>query len=398
MGFVGDLLGMGSDRGSNFRAAGADVLKPVDLNELTGARDTTRGGLERQNTYINALLAQNGIANQGNVFTQQQALANQLQGVANGTGPNPALQQFQNATAQNVANQAAMMAGQRGSGANAGLLARQIAQQGAGIQQQAVGQGALLQAQQQLAGMNALQQQQGMMGNLAGQQIGQQSAALNAYNQAAENNQSNLFNALGQYNNANVSMQSNMNTANAGLANTTAQGQQGLLGGVMNGAGAAVGSLLGLARGGQVPRGYAVGDLVMPMAPAPHFDYSASTDEPANMPASSFGKFWKGMNAAPASDAADQPLFNLAGNNNPGALALQSGLGSGLSKAFGMNQGSMVPGKAETMGDNLKNDKVPAMLSPGEIVVPRSVVNSQDPVRSSAQFVAAVLAKHGRLK
>src|ERR1700679_261280 len=77
-----------------------------------------------------ALQGQNGLGNQSQVYGQ-------LQGVANGTGPNPAQAQLAQATGANTANQAALMAGQRGSAANVGLLARQAAQQGAANQQAA---------------------------------------------------------------------------------------------------------------------------------------------------------------------------------------------------------------------------------------------------------------------
>lgn len=43
-------------------------------------------------------------------------------------------------------------------------------------------------------------------------------------------------------------------------------------------------------------------------------------------------------------------------------------------------------------GDSPKNDVVPAMLSPGEIVLPRSVTQSGNPVQHAAEFVAALQA------
>ena len=41
---------------------------------------------------------------------------------------------------------------------------------------------------------------------------------------------------------------------------------------------------------------------------------------------------------------------------------------------FAFAKGGVVPGMASVAGDSLKNDKVPAMLSPGELVIPRSAV------------------------
>jgi hypothetical protein len=326
MSFVGGLLGFGGG-GGNFRADSAPILQGVTSGEVGQAYNQSQSGLNQQQQFLNALAMQNGIGNQANVFNQERGLANQLQGVANGTGPNPALQQLQNTTGQNVANQAALMAGQRGSGANAGLLARQIAQQGAGIQQQAAGQGAALQAQQQLNALAQLQQQQGMMGNLAGQQISQQGGALQGLNQFGQNEQAQLLNALAQFNNANVSNVSQKNAANAGIQSQVEKGQSGLLGGVLGG----VGSALGLAKGGEVP-------------------------------------------------------------------GVTSRAGRHLMSKGGPIENHMVPGKAEVKGDSLKNDKVPAVLSPGEVVIPRSVMQSDDPVKNSAKFVQAVMAKKGKPK
>jgi hypothetical protein len=48
--------------------------------------------------------------------------------------------------------------------------------------------------------------------------------------------------------------------------------------------------------------------------------------------------------------------------------------------------GGHVPGQAEVEGDSLANDKVPAMLSPGEVVVPRTVIG-HGPV-AAAYFVS----------
>lgn len=52
------------------------------------------------------------------------------------------------------------------------------------------------------------------------------------------------------------------------------------------------------------------------------------------------------------------------------------------------SKGGAVPGKAQVFGDDEKNDTVPAMLSPGEIVVPRSMSNDPDAAASFARAVA----------
>lgn len=55
-------------------------------------------------------------------------------------------------------------------------------------------------------------------------------------------------------------------------------------------------------------------------------------------------------------------------------------------------EGGMVNGHPEVQGDSPRNDTVPAMLSPGEVVVPRSIASNPDAVK---QFVAHLM-KQGR--
>lgn len=231
MGFVGDMFN--SSKGAGFGAEGAN---PEQLNTAYGQ---TQSGIAQQQNFINAIAGQNGLGNQASVFNQQQGLANQLQGVANGTGPNPALAQLNQTTGQNVANQAALMAGQRGSNANTGLIARQAAQQGGALQQQAAGQGATLQAQQQLAAMQQLQNQQASMGNLANTQVNQQQAGLSALNDQSLRQQQNL-----------LGMQANINNANANIAGANQGAQSNMLGNVMGGAGSAMQMFGGKSGGG----------------------------------------------------------------------------------------------------------------------------------------------------
>ncbi len=244
------------------------------------------GGLTNALQYAGGVGTQNNAVNNlGNVFNSQGSTLGQLQGIANGTGPNPAQAMLAQQTGQNVSNQAALMAGQRGAGANVGLMARQAAQQGAATQQQAVGQGATMQAQQSLGALGQMgTQQQGMAntaataGGLGTTQVGQQISGLgqlsaqgqamlgsaqytagqyagqtntnvaqpitvgNQYAQAANQNQANALGAAGNLNTAGVGMQSNINTANAGMASTQIANQPSNLGTIASGA-AALGTL-----------------------------------------------------------------------------------------------------------------------------------------------------------
>lgn len=263
MGAVSGLIGTAGGFGGSGVSAPelAHISNPVTSAQLKDQYGNAVTGLQQQQDFLKAIQAQNGLQNQSNVY-------NQLQGVANGTGPNPALAQLQQATGTNVANQAALMAGQRGAGQNAGLIARQAAQQGANIQQQAAGQAATMQAQQSL---NALNQ----MGNLATNQAGQEANATNAYSNSAQGEQGQLLNGYGNYNNAMVGSQTGVNAANAGIIAQSAKSQTGIFGGI--------GAGMAMAQGGMVPEYADGGNIQVLPSNAP------ATAAPG--PQSSFGKF-----------------------------------------------------------------------------------------------------------
>lgn len=342
MGAIGGLLGLGGGaggtsfsgpQGTNINAN--QIASPVTQQILNTGYAGQQGALASQQGLLQALQAQNGLGNQSNVY-------NQLQGVAAGTGPNPAQAMLNQATGQNVANQAALMAGQRGASSNVGLLARQAAQQGAGIQQQAVGQGATLQANQAL---NAL----GQAGNIANTQASNQIGATNANTQAQQNAFNNELNAQLQTNatnagiqnasnTANVGMQSSQNTANASMANTQMQGTQAGIGGLGNIGATALGILK--AKGGEIT---------------------------ASGPQSSLGQY-------------------LAGNMAMGGATHDYRAGGNVA-AKSSSQ------KAVVSGNSYANDKIPAVLSEGEVVIPRNVMESKDPAMAAAKFVQSVLAK-----
>lgn len=311
-------------------------------NQLSNAYDQSQKTMGQQQQLYQQLQGQNGIQNQSQVYGQQQALASQLGQMAQGGGPNPALDQLNNSTGQNIASQASLMAGQRGAGANAGLIARQAAQQGGALQQQAAGQGAVLRSNQQLGAISALQNQQGMLGNLANSQVGQQQNALNALNSSAQGQQSLLTNTdLAKQQMANQQQIAGMNNQNAQKLQSNQQNYQ-TAGGIAKGIGSAITSAF--AEGGQV--GY-----------------------PAIMKENYKGRSSLGKH-----------LFAQGGT------------------VQNMKSGGHVPGKAKVSGarDSYANDTVDAVLSPGEIVLPRSVTQSSDPVAASAKFVAALKAKKGK--
>lgn len=84
----------------------------------------------------------------------------------------------------------------------------------------------------------------------------------------------------------------------------------------------------------------------------------------------------------------------------PGTAAAGAGAGGGAGAGVGAalgalaaSKGGEIPGKAKVEGDSPKNDTVPAILSPGEIVLPRSV--SKDP-EAAKKFVEAIRQKNAK--
>lgn len=410
MSFIGTTLGIGSQAnnpsqgasGVNYQAQSTDLAAPSTADQASQLYGQAQTGIGQQQSFLDALKAQNGVQNQSSVY-------NQLQGVTNGTGPNPAQAMLNQQTGQNVANQGALMASQRGSGSNPALLARQAAQQGAATQQQAIGQGASLQAQQSL---NALGQQAG----IANTQVANQAGATTGLNQTTQNEQQNVLNGIQGQNNANVAMQSNINSANAGIANTVAQGQQATTGGIMSGIGSAIsgsGSPLGslLAKGGKVSKPKALmadGGIPSVSMPQMQQDLSAGlqaapaspSSAPSTGPSSNAGQSLAGYNnnnqnagqpqtqAAPSgASSGAQGLYNgwssLVGSlgssksgsgggggssspmsSSPIGGLLASGAGGGGGAAGGIS--SLLP----LLAMAAKGGKVPALVSPGERYLP----------------------------
>lgn len=370
MGFVKGLLG--GSTGAGFKAVGAD---PAQMHT---AYNQTQDSIAKQNAFVQALQAQNGIGNQSDVFNQQQQLSAQLQGVINGTGPNPAQAQLAQSTGQNVSNQAAMMAGQRGASANTGLIARQAAQQGANTQQQAAGQAATLQAQQSLAAMGQLQQQQANMGNIAGQQVGQLQNANANLGQQSLQQQSNL-----------LGLQQNANSTNAQIAAQNQNSQSNLLGNLAGGIGTAIAGPLG---------GAVAGGLKNLFTPA----YKPPTD--AEMSGMAEGGEVK---AGPQSFTAKHILGIKMANGgkvpalvSPGERYLDpqevEKVAKGEKKP--MHAGEKIPGKPKVTGarNSYDNDTVSKQLDEGGIVIPRSITQSKNPEKAAHDFVSAILAKDGK--
>lgn len=344
------------------------MQSPVTNKQAQDAYTANQAALAQQQAFLQATQAQNGLGNQSQVY-------NQLQDVAAGQGPNPAQNMLNQATGANVANQAALMAGQRGSSANTGLIARQAGMQGANIQQQAAGQGATMQANQSL---NAL----GAAGQMANTQAGQQQAAVNANTGAQQNEQAQLLNSIAGVNSANVSNQAGINQANAGITQSRNQMIGNMVGGVAQGIGAAAGKG---AEGGFVK------DF-------PKMAEGGQAPQPSNY----LHQYFNPSPGMPPS--AVQPMMAEGGKVpalvSPGEKYLAPQQVQAVKQgASPMAEGTTIPGKPKVSGakNSYANDTVKKDLDEGGIVIPRSVTQSKNPDKKAEEFVLAVLAKHGHM-
>jgi len=368
---VSGLLGSPSGPGPQ----AAPIVSPVTKEQAQSSYEANQQALAQQQQFLQAVQAQNGLANQSNVF-------NQLQNVASGQGPNPAQAMLNQATGANVANQAALMAGQRGAGANVGLIGRQAAMQGAGIQQQAAGQGATMQANQSLGAL-------GQMGGIAGQQAAQLAGATSANTAAQQQEQQNLLNSIAGVNQAQVANQSSINAANA----QAQAAQMGMVGNVISGISGGVGAAMQKAEGGIIQK-YADGAMVQA---APQ---QAMPNTNSNYLVDYFNENPKSMAQIPA---AQQPTMAQGGKVpalvSPGEKYLPPAKVEAVKQgANPMAIGKTIPGKPKVGGavNSYTNDTVKANLDEGGIVIPRSVTQGKNPEKKAMDFVRAVLAKQGK--
>ncbi len=404
--------------------------------------------MKQQQDLLAALQGQGGVQNQSQVY-------NQMQQVAAGQGPNPAQAQLAQATGQNVANQAALMAGQRGASSNAGLTARQAAQQGANTQQQAAGQGATLQAQQSL---NAIGQSGQMANTMAAQQ--QQQTNQNTNSQQAMNQ--NLMNAQQGKNAAAVATQTSVNAGNAAMNLQQQQQSANLAGNMAGAAGSALVALSGTtpqtsaqkqeasnaAFASDFDKRQASGfapqaQTPPPMAPTSEMAEGGPVGQPQamaqapqqqvtpNPPLPSMAMLMSAEANAPAMDimssqAGQQPIASGAPKygNVVGHMMAKGGsvqrfaLGGPVPAlvspgekylppqavekvkqgANPLAMGQTIPGKPKVSGskNSYANDTVPATLEEGGIVLPRSVTQSKNPQWAAHKFVSAILAKQGK--
>lgn len=411
---ISSLLGTAG----GFRGTG--VSSPDELSNSEQVNTSYRqnqDALAAQNSLLTQLQAQNGLGNQSQAYDQ-------FQGIVNGTGPNPALAQLNQTTGQNIANQTAMMAGQRGASANPALIARQAAMQGGNQQQNAVGQAAILQAQQSL---NALQH----AGNIANTQVNNQMGQTNTNTQSQQNEQSNILNAMMGTNaqknaliNATAAQQASFGMAGMGGAGSAmgAMGGGSTAGGAAAGGAAAGGgssmAALAVAEGGEIPS----------MESLQSDPNVKKVDINTGGPMSTIGRYFSSINTSPTVNSDSQDPFKMGQqigtavgtgirnmyvdqSQQPSQMASGGKVPALLSPgerylppekvdevkkgANPMKEGQKVPGKPKVKGakNDYANDTVKADLEEGGIVIPRSITQSKDAEKKSIAFVRALLAR-----
>lgn len=350
-----------------------------------------------------------------------------------GQGPNPAQTQYLQNVQNNVANTQGLISSQRGL--NPALAAKLGSNAGATANQQAASGAAQLQQQQQLAATglygNLLGQEQ--QGNLAQQQLyvapntsamQTNAAVANANQQAAQGITGGLLGSLGSAltvpsmasggmvrnyddgggitempsgdiaDDSNPAIASDVPIWQPKDANgTSGPGNPYNAGKNSNGAKSQVGQILGGFQGmgsqkqsGILNQGFGqLGALGGTSGNQLNQGIAALGESPSNS-ASNVGSSIGGLAAFFAKGGKVNAMVS------PGEIYLPPSKAKAVAKGKeSPMSGEHIKGKAKVPGDSLQNDTVPKKLKKGGVVIPRTKTAPD----KAAQFVAAVLSKHG---
>lgn len=383
------------------------------LAGVLGVKSEYDPGVTGKGALFGAQNYQNELERLGQVYGAQNVLQQQLEQQAAGAGPTPEQIQYEANVQRQLAGGQGLIASQRGL--NPALATRMGANLAASQGAQSAGQAAMLGQTRQI---EAQKQLQNLLSGRAGQAFTQQQ----------------------------LMTQANVPTmqTQAAIANANQQAAQGIVGGLLGG----IGAMAQRAHGGEIPKYFdgGVTEVTFPemeiFGQAPKSSAAPAKSEAAqylSSPGSSKSGFGSGFDTMGVGGGTGNvsPVLT-AGFGEVGALGANPALKQGIQGLFpkgkaksGGSEGAMaggpmdtlgpmmdaasaapivaakggaidfrgggnVPGKAKVKGDSFKNDTVPAMVSPGEIVIPRSIAQGKDAAKKSADFVAAVLAKKGR--
>jgi len=314
---LGDLLGsiLGS---KNTYSAQPMNLDKVDYNK--GIEEAQKATLANINAGAEA-------------GAMQKSLAQQLMEQSQGQGPSLAQMQLQQGADQNIKNQAALIASQRGM--NPAQAARAVAMQGAAQGQNLANQAAQLRLNEQLQKQQLLSQTlQGQRGQDIGL-LGAQTGLLGTSGQLGGSQQQR---ELENYWNA--------QKINADIASQNAKSSNALMGGLIGGAASILAGPAGGALGGLFGGGDGGGAIP-----------SSNSFTMPSLGSSSFSRFAHGGQIE-----TDSP--------NPEMSRVLVSPGEKVVNPDGKVMD--VPGKAKYKGDDERNDTVIADLRKDAIVVPRT--------------------------
>lgn len=343
VGGVGNALG-----GLGPKYTDTDALQGIANQQVQGAQDA-----QAQLT---------GLKDQRSEFGQ--ALANQALGKA----PSITEAQLKQAMDRNLSQQIAAAKANRA--VNPALQARMVNQQ--------AGQAAQATAQQ--AAINRLAEQQANQQQFANY-LGQQQQAGAQYLSGAGQSQSGVMNT--QFANQQRGINMFQGAAQAGMSAAAMMSDRNLKTLIKKYNKGGVVKPKKMADGGKVSASNSIENIV---GGAGVPDAFADKDSMQKM-GGNLGSILSKLGAPDATMMAGGPMDALGG----------AGGAEGLMAAAPMmvaNKGAVVPGQAKVNGDSEKNDTVPALLSPGEVVVPRTVVAKGS--KAVAKFVAqAIKEKQG---
>ena len=420
---AGLVSGLGSMLGINTTAGTDQLQQALDALKAVGVPTTQQLTLPQLQQYVAAgvlspsqfqaisanpdAYAQAIQQNQNTSGqTAEQAALSELGGVAQtGSTPIMAAQNLNNLAQLNQANQAnnagiTENAQQRGvAGGGLEFIQKQLADQGNATtaNSNAVNTGA---NNAQLA-LNAIAQQGTLGGQIQGQSNTMATNAATAAQQIAEYN-SQLQSSANQYNTQNANQAQQMNLANAqqvsnantGNANARTQYNAAVPQTVYQdqmqkatGVAGAYGNQANLAQNQAGQNNAFIGNLI-----------GAGATVAGGMLGGPAGAAAGSTVAKGVTSSNNDPQSNGVNVNQPtnSGYAMGGEVGGKCYARGGevhahdicMKMGGNVPGEAQTPGNSPKNDTVPAMLSPHEIVLPRSVAQSPNAPQDAAKFVA----------
>lgn len=410
--FLGKVFGTGEDPGwlgvGKFNPQGYQVDESAfrDHGILDQRRESFGKALYNSTTrnapMVGAATIQRGDSDQ--MRQRQLSLAQALEDQANGRGPSVAQTQLKQSTDRNLAQAIAMQASARG-GSGGGLALRQIQQQRSDVGQQAAQQAAILRAQE-------IQAARGQLGDVLANTRGQDASY--ALNQAQ------LDQAAGTANQAARMQQAGLNDQmerfyQQGMAGMDLQQMQQLQ--ELEKIKAAQNAALEQARASSYQnasqaRGNFVGGLGQGLSAFAMSDEDLKTDiEDGEDPLKKFLKAFSMTPKEEKREGAGYGLGKLSGamlskmksspkEANPAGIDASMGMDAGMVMAYKgglvcdgktrkMAEGGIIPGEAKVDGDSPENDVVPILASPGEAIIPRSVMKDEKKLK---EFVEALKA------